>query len=316
VREDVMTKEAGSREPLVERIQSELKKSGFPLELHALNVCSRRNTGRLPSLRYEHNKQLREIDLVAFFETIKLVGLKKTRPQHTRTCLIIECKKSEAKPWVFFTSPAYSFESVISFLKYSSDFDRYFSRKRLPHLLPRIFKQLTKSHYSNATIPRGISYTEAFKATTTPSEIYKAIDSVVSYLNHAREIRLAARKEYGVYTEIFLPVILLDGRLYEASLENDQINLEERTHLQLRTFYQEEIYIIDVVTREQFENFFLEVEAFHNEVVSAIGTIKFPPHFMSAVQARIDGRRDAMDADGTLEMMFEIGSKPPQPRKA
>jgi hypothetical protein len=80
---------------LVKNIESDIRKSGFPLEMYVLNVCSTKNTGRMPSVRYEYLDQLREIDLLAFFETI-------APAHHTSTDLIIECKKSTEKPWVFF----------------------------------------------------------------------------------------------------------------------------------------------------------------------------------------------------------------------
>src|ERR1017187_659982 len=108
-----------SKADLVGKIENDIRKSGFPLEMFVLNVCSSKNTGRMPSVRYEHLDQLREIDLVAFFETI-------AADHHTATDLIIECKKSSEKPWVFFSTATYKFDNVTSFMKYTSDFDVYF----------------------------------------------------------------------------------------------------------------------------------------------------------------------------------------------
>jgi hypothetical protein len=110
---------------LVGKIESDIRKSGFPLEMFVLNVCSTKNTGRMPSVRYEHLDQLREIDLDAFFETI-------AASHHTCTDLIIECKKSSEKPWVFFSTAAYSFDNVACFLKYTSEFDLYFRKHESP----------------------------------------------------------------------------------------------------------------------------------------------------------------------------------------
>ena len=38
---------------LPEKIKEDMRKSGFPLEFHVLNVCSTKDTGRMPNLRYE-----------------------------------------------------------------------------------------------------------------------------------------------------------------------------------------------------------------------------------------------------------------------
>ena len=58
---------------LPEKIKEDMRKSGFPLEFHVLNVCSTKNTGRMPGLRYEFQRE-RELDLLAFFEEISTGG--------------------------------------------------------------------------------------------------------------------------------------------------------------------------------------------------------------------------------------------------
>jgi hypothetical protein len=131
---------------LLQKIENDIRKSGFPLEVEVLNVCSTKNTGRLPSVRYEYAGQLREIDLIEFYETFSDKG--DPLPQHTITELIIECKKSAEKPWVFFSTPSYHFENVASFLKYSSEFDLHFAAIRDIPLLPRIYPAILKTHYA------------------------------------------------------------------------------------------------------------------------------------------------------------------------
>ena len=86
-------------EELVNKITNEIKRSGFPLEMHCLNVCSKKNTGRMPNIRYSYKGELKEIDLYAFFEEITPEA---ENPQYTSTSIIVECKKSKY-PWVFFS---------------------------------------------------------------------------------------------------------------------------------------------------------------------------------------------------------------------
>jgi len=53
---------------MIDKIKKEIEQSGFPLELYVINTCSKKNTGRLPNIRYTHEGTLREIDLYAFFK--------------------------------------------------------------------------------------------------------------------------------------------------------------------------------------------------------------------------------------------------------
>jgi hypothetical protein len=271
---------------LLKKIEEDIRKSGFPLEVRVLNVCSTKNTGRMPNVKYEYLGELREIDLLTFFETQKLKS-KRTTLQHTWTDLIIECKKSTSKPWVFFSTPSYAFENVAGFLKYASAFDSYFSKTGRPSLLAQIYPHIRTSYYADPAVPRCISYYEAFRG-TSPSEIYRAIDSVITYLSHRRETREARHEEFGVFSEFYLPIVVLDGYLFEASVGLSEIEVQERSHLQLRTFHRGDIYIIDIVTVDHFQQFVDEIAGFHQELVSAIAKVRFPPHYRAAALAKVN----------------------------
>jgi hypothetical protein len=271
---------------LVERIKQDMQRSGFPLEFHVLNVCSTKNTGRMPGLRYEFLKQPRELDLLASFEEIALNRKEDANLQHTRTELIIECKKRADKPWVFMSSPWYSFTDVLYHLNYSSEYDVYFAKKELPPLLDQIARKLKGTHYTDSLIPKCISYYEAFKDPNQPSDIYKAIDNVVSYILWERGRRLESLQEFGTFSEFYFPIVVLDGKLFEATITHDKIEVNERPHIQLRTFHQDGIFIIDFVTREHFEKVFSTIEHFHRKVVSAIRSLHLPSEFRRAAWAR------------------------------
>jgi len=238
----------------------------------------------MPNVRYEFHGEVREIDLFAFFETIEWKSKGRAAIQHTTT---IECKKSSKKPWVFFSSPSYAFHEVSTFLRYSSEFDEFYSSKQAPSLLNHIRPKITKSHYVSPTVPRCITYYEAFKGTSSaPSEIYRAIDSVITFLTHREEERENRALGTGDFSEFYVPIIVLDGHLFEASLSPADIKVEARQHLQLRTFHREDIYIIDIVTRDYFEQFFMTLADFHEELVAAIRSLKFPSDFGQSLLAR------------------------------
>jgi hypothetical protein len=298
---------APSNPELVEKLKADIRKSGFPLEVHVLNVCSTKNTGRMPGLKYEYLDKVREIDLVAFYEAIDLEPPRGLIPQHTVTNLIIECKKSEAKPWVFFSSPAYGRGRVLHSLKYFSELDSYFAGRHLPPLLAQIYPAITKSHYVDASLPRCFSYCEAFKNTEKPSEIYTAIDSVIRYLSYRRRSRENRRKKSGVFSEFYLPIIVFEGCLFEASISGAEIDLHQRSHLQLRTWQGEaldDLCVIDVVTRDHFQEFFNELEHFHDELVSAIRSLKFSAGFRAASLASIKKPSLGFYSSGMVAMMM------------
>ena|SRR6267378_3902335 len=270
---------------LIKRIEDDIRRSGFPLELYVLNVCSKKNTGRMPSIRYDHMGEPRELDLLTTFETIDTEVRGNDILQHTSTDLIIECKKSHEKPWIFFSSRPFADLDVTPFLKYYSEFDSYFSSKNLPSLLTHIFPRITGRFWADVTIPRCVTYHEAFRSKGA-SEIYKAIDSVITYLTYRREAQVQRRRKVGSFSEFYLPVIVLDGSLFECSMSQDKIDLLRRQHIQLRTFHHEDVYIIDIVTRSYFDRFFNEIQHFHKQLVSAIRSIKFRSAFKAAVNAK------------------------------
>ncbi len=280
---------------LAKRIESDIQKSGIPLELHVLNVCSTKNTGRMPSVRYEYLDQLREIDLLAFFETM-------APNHHTTTDLIIECKKTTKKPWVFFSTPSYKFDNVTTFLKYASEFDLHFRNHRMLPLLAQIYPRIALGHYSDPSLPRCISYCEAFRSGSSPSEIYRAIDSVITYLNYRREWRVQTLKEFGDYSEFYLPIIVVDGHLFEATVEYDTVRVSARSHLQLRTFHREHVYIVDVVTRDQFPQFFEEVANFHEHLGLSIASLKLSKEFRATARVKKKQLLHSFDLDGMVAM--------------
>jgi hypothetical protein len=206
--------------------------------------------------------------------------------------MIIECKKSKDRPWVFFSSHDYQSPDVLSFIKHSSEFDNYFAKTRNYLLLGQIFKNLKKNHYCDKNIPRCIAYSEAFKKErSTPSQIYDAVDSVLSYTRHAQSQRNDDLEEYGTYTEFYFPVIILDGLLFEARVDNNHLDLIERKHLQLRTDYDDGIFIVDVVVKDYFKQFFQIIEDDHKEFVKAIDKIKFPIPYKKMLKIKMREKR-------------------------
>jgi hypothetical protein len=276
-------------EDLREKIRKEIEKSGFPLELYVLDICSKKNTGRMPNLRYTYKGELREIDLNAFFEEINLNPKAGQNLQYTSTSMIIECKKSESKHWVFFSSEMHQNIDLFYFTKYVSGFDLYFNKVKTYPLLGQIYKDLQQNHYMNKEVPKCISYLEVFKNPSGKSEIYEAIDSVITFLRYEMELRSKQLSEFDFHTCFFFPIIVLDGLLFEAQVKNGEVQVEERDYVQLRTAYGiSEVFVIDVVKRGYFEKIFNLIERDHLEFVDTINKIHFPEEYKSKLKSKLE----------------------------
>jgi hypothetical protein len=292
---------------MIEKIVKEILKTGFPLELYVIDVCSKRNTGRMPNIRYMYEGILREIDLHAFFETNTMEPKKRGENfQYTSTSMIIECKKSEAKPWVFFSSHIHQQSDCFYFAKYVSDFDLYFRSNQTYSLLGQIHKQVPSNHYRDKTTSRCITYFECFKNHSAPSEIYKGIESVLSFLCYQRHERLKTRDKVGAFSNFFFPVLVLDGLLYEASIDQGSVAVKEQQHIQLRTDYNNEIFIIDVVTKQYFDKFFERVAQDHQEFVDAINKIHFPVSHKTAIKAKHTREMKELETYFPIDFFAEV----------
>lgn len=290
-------------ESIAEKIRRDIARSGFPLELFVLNVCSRKSTGRLPNIRYKCDGELREVDLVTSFETMISRPKHGENIQHTITCMVIACKKSAEKPWVFFSTPGYPPRGLSCFTKYCSDFDLHFSKTDEPSLLYQIRKHLPRIHYSLASIPVCINYCEAFRRASKPSDIYGAVDSILSYLNYALRRELKRRDVMGCVTVFYFPIIVLEGLLFEAQVEGDQIEVQARDHIQLRTLEENGIFVVDVVRKEHFGKFFELIEQDHNTLVESINGVRFPRAHKSLIRAKV---RKPVERRKLLEMSLEF----------
>jgi hypothetical protein len=80
----------------------------------------------------------------------------------------------------------------------------------------------------------------------------------------------------------------------------DKVSVCARSHLQLRTFHREAVYIIDVVTRDHFPQFFEEVGEFHEQLVESIASLKLSKEFKAAALAKRKQLFQSSDTDGGL----------------
>jgi hypothetical protein len=222
---------------------------------------------------YEFENKVHEIDLVtSFFKHVQPNYKTVEELQETVTTMVIECKKTSSKPWVLFSSPHYRFDDLTELLIHDTNLNLTLAREGRRLLVPQISSSLKGCYLGKSTMPRCVAYHEALKDPDQPSAIYKAIDSVLTYIAHMRS---RFSDDYALRSWFYIPVILIEGQLFEASIaDNDDVELIERTHLQLRTFYRHQLFVIDVVTKASFDKLVKEVATLHHRIVKAIGGLQ------------------------------------------
>ena len=167
-------------ETLEAHIIAKIKKSGYPLEIEISNLLEKDYVVFNTQYYFdEESKQGRDIDIFAhsmYFDLDKKLRDLDERllPFKVRTEPAIECKKSEKKPWVFFSVEKYfgsGKDDFFPFLKYNCDLNDYFQKREENPLLELIEGKITFHHYSDSSTPKCINYVEAFKTKEKKEQI-------------------------------------------------------------------------------------------------------------------------------------------------
>jgi hypothetical protein len=93
-------------------------------------------------------------------------------------------------------------------------------------------------------------------------EIFTAQNQLKKYIDWSIEQLMGAISQFGLYPiEIFFPCIVFEGAMYEAIVENGNLQLKEADHIILDTSYRsrysvyEKTILVDVVRRSYFEDY-------------------------------------------------------------
>jgi len=227
---------------LEEKIKKELLKSGFPLQIFCQRCLLENNWGMSGSEWMIFDDQSKkEIDTIGHFQ--EDLG-KNTTIFYT---LHIECKKSRDNPWIFFKEEV---PLVYPVIQYENIALRY------PFEVAHSLKDLHFYHTLFSSI-----YTMAFQG--KGNQIYEAISNVLSSYQFHREFfgkHRRSRKPKFSIIEVDFFTILLDGKLYLATVEeDDSISLGEQNHI---IYYHREVkypqfrhYNIEIVSKDYFSDY-------------------------------------------------------------
>jgi len=247
-----------SRKDVKEYIESEIQKSGFPLEIKSSMILAKFGWNVSPHVMFFNQKKQRdsEIDIVAIKTLMPAI------PKILVNVLVVECKKQEKKPWVFFEQDQKNTLVTTICAK--------------PKEAYVYLQEHFKDHYYYNQKPCQFHF-PSFVKSGEPDVIAKAINQVLD--------GLVFSSEQQVYLEeinwFYYPVIILDGRLFSAHVEpTGKIEITESKYLQLKVMRgleePEEIkvdgirtivsatksYIIDIVKIDYLEGF-LKMHACH-----------------------------------------------------
>jgi len=262
----------------------EILKSGYPLELEVLSILDQSGwTVESNAYYFDYDEQKsRSIDVFAYGKlgTFPLLTqpspLTRISPFDLRSFLCVECKKSETDTWVFFTQPSefvyfpgqyIDFAGILSG-QYNTGF---FEDMNISFDLT---KQLHFSRYNTARTFTSIKMSKKQKkCQKTKDDIFEAVNQLVKYIAYRWSGIVEGRYLGGLPTKsdrsirIAFPVIVFDGRMFEAQVSNGEVQLSETNHVLLSFNYQPRYfskhalgYMIDVVNKDNFENLLHELE--------------------------------------------------------
>lgn len=245
---------------LEKKIIEEISKTGFPLELRVSELLNSRRYYVANNLYYvdRDEDKGREIDLRA----LKNYNFNfDNKSLFVRHCLLIECKKSIKKPWVIFTSPETSYDSEYFDVDcLGADFGA-----NSPDL-EKSFENLEGIHPFCKFKRRGRSYFEPFKDNQTGETIVKALMSAAKASIGMRDNKFGSGSKSICF---FYPIVVFEGRLFEAFLDNNEIKALETDALMVSFFYESanynnERFTIPILTENALELFLNELDAVLN----------------------------------------------------
>lgn len=201
-----------------EAVKNWLVETGYPLEMEVANVFRHRGLHVFQSDFYAdpQTNEYREIDVVAFMS--HKIGHSGNRAEFRILC---ECKTSRDKPWLFFVDGAATPNERL--LSFSRAGNRYGHR-----LLGRVGNALVGSQPPLFAFDRTPAYgvTVAFRK-SKPNDLDASYSALMQAANAVRarasesEATCEEVPPEQADAEVFIPVVVVDGDLFDVSLGQD-----------------------------------------------------------------------------------------------
>jgi len=263
-----------SNEELKKRLQKEILRTGYPLEIEIQSILEEQGWAVFPTHFYldSQTHETRDIDILAFHE--KTTFGKETEPIAFSPHLIIECKKSVDHALILFSRKLNAF-TFYDFTGHIFD-------------LPILLRETTKFpiptkefNLADLLIDSELHYKDIKKVSThfpllkpegkEKSDIYEAVMQLVKAQSF--EVKEAMKRSETIahpYHPLFFNflAVVFDGIILEATLEKGEIELNEVEHGLIRRSFQPDYeyfggplqYTIDVVKKQYFSSYLSKIE--------------------------------------------------------
>lgn len=236
-----------------DRVHDWLSRQGYPLEFRTAAVFSKAGF-QVQQGEYvsdTRSDKLREIDILAD-------APRKHVDQPARICYVVGCKWTKEKPWVIFTSSNKVMAGVAISQTIASELGRLLLWAAAGD------SRLNSTRTFEACDKPGFGGRQAFSDGS--DMVFSSLQSVVSAakakadnwnkrLEHEQSLTHNILPRIGV---ILLPVIVIEGRLFEARLSGSDLLIEEvrssRVHWRGSETW-EQIATVDIVTADYLEEF-------------------------------------------------------------
>jgi len=259
----------------IDFIKNELEKKGYPLENYVQSLLVSKDWHMQPNAYFldKDTDKGRELDIKATY-----LDFKSSSWSDFVLSLLIQCRRLPGNAWIFFSipnrSPIYPRISkccLANLLEFSNLFWN----------LELIFKQ-KETHFDKSEV-LATNYCEIItdkeKSNRRDDNIWECVITLIKATSQDLEQARADFKQYleeeykGSFDEfvkepseiifIFYPLIVFEGKMYEAKFSEDDITLQKREHVQLFVDYQSGRYkgkfCIDVITRERFPQYLKDI---------------------------------------------------------
>lgn len=205
-----------SKKTLQDKIRDWIEQEGYPFEMSTAKIFRENNLNVYESNYYEDTEtgKYREIDLIAYFS--RYLGYNTS----FQVKFIIECKYAKDKPWVMFHTPDKSYESMpISYKLIGNE-----AGKELLETLNGFDEKTIEYNLLLNDVNFGYGIIEALKGSNKSIDLaYKSADSVFKAL----ESELDKGTKNTNTCELYIPIIVIRGSLFECSQEHEKINIRE-----------------------------------------------------------------------------------------
>ncbi len=245
---------------LKEKLKKDILSTGFPFEMEVSQVL--RSSGwRVKNSPYyidkDENKG-REIDIISTIH--KVYEIYKETSMEICFSLIMEIKKSEDKPWVFFTSDVTG--PVEQLLHKDYETSGFVTQS---HVINRLLRKNTQKVNSRI----GRNFYQGFTKNGGRDDIYKALSGTLKATYHALENCSAKNNNSGDrYLHFFEPVVVIKGKIFEVYIDKEgSMKLEEVKYIQTDFNYMSPNYmsqtgnVVHIITNEYLPEFIAERKA-------------------------------------------------------